>query len=86
MDRKAIMYQAAKAMEWMRQFVKLPFARVITQFSAEEGNGYSCSFGQIEAETDTFASVLCGSIDIPEELEKVCENFEKGFSPYASFP
>lgn len=25
-------------------------------------------------------------IDIPEELEKVCENFEKGFSPYASFP
>ena len=25
-------------------------------------------------------------IDIPEELEKVCENFEKGFSPYESFP
>lgn len=25
-------------------------------------------------------------IDIPEELEKVCENFESGFSPYESFP
>lgn len=25
-------------------------------------------------------------IDIPEMLEKVCENFEKGFSPYAGFP
>ncbi len=25
-------------------------------------------------------------IDIPEELEKVCENFEEGFSPYESFP
>lgn len=25
-------------------------------------------------------------IDIPEVLEKVCENFEEGFSPYASFP
>ena len=25
-------------------------------------------------------------IDIPEELEKVCEHFEEGFSAYASFP
>ena len=67
-DHKAVMYQAAKAMEWMRQFVKLPFARIITQFSQEEGYGYTCSFGQIEAEIDTFANILCGSIDIPEEF------------------
>jgi hypothetical protein len=25
-------------------------------------------------------------IDIPDELEKVCEHFEEGFSPYAKFP
>ena len=25
-------------------------------------------------------------IDIPDELEKVCEHFEEGFSPYAQFP
>ena len=67
-DSKARMYQAAKAAEWMKQFVRLPFGRLITQFSATDSNNYSCSFGQIDSDIDIFARVLSSSIDIPDEF------------------
>ena len=67
-DNKARMYQAAKAVEWMKQFVRLPYARIIIQFSQENEREFSCPYGQIEGEIDTFARVLCNSIDIPEEF------------------
>ena len=67
-DSKARMYQAAKATEWMKQFVRLPFARLITQFSSTDSNNYTCSFGQIDGEIDIFAQVLSNSIDIPDEF------------------
>ena len=60
-----------------------------------EENIYRLYFDKIADEkTPASACTYCGTcldfctqkIDIPEELEKVCENFETGFSPYASFP
>ena len=64
---KAKMYEAAKASEWFRQFIRLPFARFIMQFTST-GNEYICPFSQIENEIEKFVSVLCGTLAIPDEF------------------
>ena len=66
-NEKSKMYEAAKASEWMRQFVRLPFARFITQFSSD-GSNYTCPFAQVDNEIDTFSKVLCSSLEIPDEF------------------
>ena len=65
---RAKMYNAAKATEWLKYFIRLPFSRLITQFSSIEGKGYTCQFGQFESEIDVFAKLLCSSIDVPDEF------------------
>ena len=64
---KARMYEAAKASEWLRQFIRLPFSRLITQFSSN-GNEYTCPFTKVETEIDSFSRVLCSAIAIPDEF------------------
>ena len=60
-----------------------------------ESNIYRLYFDKLgDEKVPASACTYCGTcldfctqkIDIPEELEKVCEHFEKGFSPYASSP
>ena len=65
---KKQMYEAAKATEWMKQFVKIPFARLLLLFSQESSAGFSCPFSQMEAEIDSFASIMCSSLEIPDEF------------------
>lgn len=64
---KTKMYEAAKASEWMRQFIRLPYSRFITQFTSD-GSEYTCPFQQVEAEIDHFSRVLCSKIAIPDEF------------------
>ena len=65
---RAQMYNAAKATEWLKRFVRIPFAKFITQFSEQETRTYTCPFGQIETDFDSFAGVLCSAVDIPDEF------------------
>lgn len=67
-DDKARMYQAAKAGEWLRQFVSLPLAHVVTQFTSASSNVFTCSFGQIESEIDGITQILCNAIYVPDEF------------------
>ena len=67
-NEKKQMYEAAKATEWMKQFVKLPFARLLLMFSQEDSAGFSCQFSQMESEIDSFARIMCSSIEIPDEF------------------
>ncbi len=72
-DDKSRMYTAAKASEWLKQFIRLPFARIITLFSNTEGKGFTCQFSQIDAEIDTVTRILSSSVDIPDEfLQALC--------------
>ena len=66
-DDKNRMYEAAKASEWLRSFIRLPFAHFITQFSSSETT-YTCPFSQVESEIDTFSRVLCSTLAIPDEF------------------
>ncbi len=65
---RASMYLAAKAYEWLRQFSRLPFSRLITKFSAVNEKNYCCDFDQLENEIDQFSSVLCNSLSIPDDF------------------
>ncbi|MBO6218035.1 MAG: hypothetical protein J6N81_00470 [Treponema sp.] len=67
-DDKSRMYEAAKASEWLRQFVRLPFARFLAQFTSSNENGFTCQFNQVESEVDSFARILCSSLSIPDEF------------------
>lgn len=69
-SEKKQMYNAAKATEWIKQFVKLPFARLLLNFtvSPTTKSEYTCSFGQVEAEIDDFAKIMCSTIEIPEDF------------------
>ena len=64
---KAKMYTGAKATEWLRQFVRLPISRVLTQFTESE-NSHTCPYSQLDAEITEFAKVLCTSLEIPDEF------------------
>ncbi len=66
-DRNA-MYAAVRAVEWLRQFSKLPFQRFLNLFSAVVESNYSCSFNVLENEISLFAKILCNGMIIPDEV------------------
>ncbi len=65
---RASMYCAAKAYEWLRQFSRLPFSRIITKFTTVNEKNYCCDFDQLENEIDQLSSILCNSLSIPDEF------------------
>ena len=67
-DSKARMYEAAKATEWMKQFIRLPYARLIMGFSQIESRQFICPFGDIETEIDNITRILSGATNIPDEF------------------
>ena len=65
---KKRMYEAAKAVEWMKRFVKLPLARIMLQFRQEEMNDYTCPFELLSEEIDPLTMIMCSTIEIPNEF------------------
>ena len=65
---RARMYFSAKAFEWLRQFVKLPFSRAIAKFSSVNERNFYCNFDQLDSEITAFVSILCNSLSIPDEF------------------
>ena len=66
--QRNMMYGAVRAAEWLKQFTKLPFQRLLSVFSTVIENNYSAAFSQIESEIGTFARVLCNGMKIPDEV------------------
>lgn len=67
-DGKTKMYEAAKAAEWLRLFVKLPFTRFLSEFSDNSNEIYSCPYAGLSSEISTFARCLCNSFVVTDEL------------------
>ncbi|MCR4822831.1 MAG: DUF5312 domain-containing protein [Treponema sp.] len=83
-DEKAKMYQAAKASEWMKEFLHLPFNRFISLFSDNGDKGKTSPFGQVFTEIELFSRVLCNNIDISDELLEALFMFAFRNSKHAS--
>ncbi|MBQ0050927.1 MAG: hypothetical protein KBT11_02555 [Treponema sp.] len=65
---KTRMYEAVKAAEWLNQFIKLPFAKFMNQFSTVNEGDYNCSFSSLGSEINTFAKVLSTQFVISDTL------------------
>ncbi|MGP1588209.1 MAG: DUF5312 family protein [Treponemataceae bacterium] len=62
--QKSQMYNSIQALEWLNQFVRLPFERFFSKIN--ESN--VCKFSDCESEIEIFANVLCNGKNIPTEI------------------
>ncbi|BDC95528.1 DUF5312 domain-containing protein [Treponema saccharophilum] len=67
-DSKNEMYEAVKSVDWLRQFVRLPFNRFLSLFSEITDEIHTCQFSQIENEIGAFAKCLLNSFRLPNEV------------------
>lgn len=74
---KAKMYEAAKAAEWLRVFVKLPFTRFLADFSENSDDIYACPYSNLSNEISVFARSLCSSFVVTDELLESIYLFSK---------
>ena len=65
---RAKMYSAVKSVEWLRHFVRLPFARLLTLFSTITDNVHTCPFDHFENDFDQLGRLLCNNLEISDEL------------------
>lgn len=75
-DRKK-MYEAAKAAEWLRQFAKVPFDRLISLFESNSDEIYFCPYIKIKNEIPLFENSLCSGFIITDELLESLYLFSK---------
>ena len=67
-DKKAEMYACVRSVEWLRQFVKLPFEDLLSKFTSVVNDMNICSFDQVENEMSSFSHVLCSGKTIQDEV------------------
>ena len=91
--KRAALYGAVCNTEWIRQFVHLPFNRILSAFSEENGL-MICPFDSIKNEIAQMAKVLCNGKTIQSEVlealyvlsynmkEQSKENFNDKMSKY----
>lgn len=65
-DLRRDMYDAVKSVEWLRRFVRLPFARLISLFSEVTTEIHTCPFSQIEGELAAMARCLCNGFRLSD--------------------
>ncbi|MBR6565994.1 MAG: hypothetical protein IKK79_04195 [Spirochaetaceae bacterium] len=91
--KRAALYSAVCNTEWIRQFVHLPFNRILAAFTEENGQ-LVCPFDSVKNEISQFAKVLCNGKTIQSEvleaffvlsynlIERNKENFSEKTSKY----
>lgn len=67
-DERARMYNAVKSLEWLRQFVRLPFTRVLARFTQVAENTRTAPFAQLSEEIGKFCTLLSTEFIFSDEL------------------
>ncbi len=71
-EKRAFLYSLASSVEWLYQFTRLPFERLISAFSNGISDSQVARFESVSGELDAFAKILCNGKAIPPEaLETV---------------
>ena len=65
---KANMYEAVRAVEWLRQFTALPYLHFLAQFTAIASSSYTCPFANAHTDYPAFARVLSNGMLISNEV------------------
>lgn len=67
-DAKTKMYVACRASSWLMQFVRLPFARLLSHFNTVVNGEYHCAFTPVESDLIVLSKVLSETMTIPDEV------------------
>ncbi|MBR2106404.1 MAG: hypothetical protein IJ937_03950, partial [Treponema sp.] len=66
------LYQSVSTVEWLSQFVSLPFIHFISQFTNNSSNRFSCSYRLATMDYDAFASVFSKMFTVqPDVLQSL---------------
>ena len=68
MQKKNEVYACVRCVEWLKQFVKIPFGRMISRFYKSEVSSKETLYAQIKADFPEFAKVMCNYVPITDEL------------------
>lgn len=61
------LYEAVKALNWLKRFTELPFTHFLAQFTAIISENYTCPFNNAQVDFEPLASVLCEAKPIPND-------------------
>lgn len=65
---RSIMYASARAIDWLKQFVKLPFDDFLKHFSTVIDGSYTCFFSDVDTDFTAFAKVLVRGRKVPKAV------------------
>lgn len=61
-------YDSVKAIEWLKQFVNLPFENFINRFITLSTGNYTCPLDSVSSELNAFCKVLCHGVKLTTEV------------------
>ena len=67
-DYQKEMYQYARAVFWLNEFVKIPLDKILSKFSMNEEHVQSCVFSFVKADFGKFARVMSNYVQIDDNL------------------
>ena len=67
-DSKQKMYEAVKSVEWLRQFSKIPFIKLLSSFTEVSSTVHTCAFSIIGNEFTSFAKLMSNGFLLSDSL------------------
>lgn len=74
---RSVIYDAAKRVEWLSQFVQLPYTHFIAQFNQASGDSYNCHFEDAKTDFPAFARVLDSASSVSSDILQALFLFTK---------
>lgn len=84
-QKKSELYAAVRGVEWLKQFVKLPFSRVISKFIPSSESGRDCSFAQVKSDFSEFARILSNYVPLTDEAVQALYLFSQRGNKVSGF-
>jgi hypothetical protein len=67
-SQRAVLYASIQSLDWLAQFVRLPFDRFLSRFTELPNGTLNCSLELIQSELAQFAKILCNGKRISTEV------------------
>lgn len=65
--KKAEMYLAIRGVEWLRNFVKLPFGKITSKFEVQPDGSRGCGYAEVKNEFGEIARIMSNYIPLTDE-------------------
>ena len=67
--KKSEMYASVRGIEWMRQFVKMPFSRIISKFSTGPDGSCSSLFGLVKPDFSEVTRIMSNYVPLTDDAD-----------------